>query len=239
MGAQYYQSCIAILSELDEAQAQVRSQIASPSGLLRVAAPVVFGRQFIASILTEFLERYPDITVDLLLSDQHVDLIADGIDVAIRAKKLEDSSLVARHLFKNPFVVVASVKYLQNRSEPITPDELKSHNCIIYSMLKSINIWHFEHEGQPISVAVTGRSRCDSGDVILQLALDGAGIAHLPIWMVDEHVRSGKLTVLLENYTSKPLPFNALYPQSRYVPLKVRCFIEYLKQKLAENHLYQ
>lgn len=239
VGADYYENCVIILSELDEAEAQVRSQIALPSGVLRVAAPVVFGRQFMAPILVEFLNAYPEIKVDLMLNDKHIDLIADGVDVAIRAKQLEDSTLVARHLFNNPLVVVASPEYLQKNTKPQNPDELKNHNCIVYSMLKSINIWHFEQGNNNISVPVTGSFRCDNGDVILQLVLDGAGIAQLPVWMVDEHIRSGKLAMVLEGYISKPLPFNAIYPQNRYVPLKVRCFIEYLKQKLAENPLYQ
>jgi len=239
VGADYYENCVIILSELDEAEAQVRSQIALPSGVLRVAAPVVFGRQFMAPILVEFLNAYPEIKVDLMLNDKHIDLIADGVDVAIRAKQLEDSTLVARHLFNNPLVVVASPEYLQKNTKPQNPDELKNHNCIVYSMLKSINIWHFEQGNNNMSVPVTGSFRCDNGDVILQLVLDGAGIAQLPVWMVDEHIRSGKLAMVLEGYISKPLPFNAIYPQNRYVPLKVRCFIEYLKQKLADNPLYQ
>ncbi|MGF1874696.1 LysR family transcriptional regulator [Photobacterium frigidiphilum] len=210
VGADYYENCVIILSELDEAEAQVRSQIALPSGVLRVAAPVVFGRQFMAPILVEFLNAYPEIKVDLMLNDKHIDLIADGVDVAIRAKQLEDSTLVARHLFNNPLVVVASPEYLQKNTKPQNPDELKNHNCIVYSMLKSINIWHFEQGNNNISVPVTGSFRCDNGDVILQLVLDGAGIAQLPVWMVDEHIRSGKLAMVLEGYISKPLPFNAI-----------------------------
>ncbi|ANS88025.1 putative HTH-type transcriptional regulator LtrA [Vibrio scophthalmi] len=238
VGADYYERCMAILSELEEADANARSQMATPSGLLRVAAPVVFARQFIAPILSEFLTLYPDIQVDLLVSDKHVDLIADGVDVAIRAKQLEDSNFVARHLFDNPFAVAAAPQYLKQSAVIKTAEDLKDHNCIVYSMLKSINIWHFEREGHRISVPVTGRSRCDNGDVILQLALDGEGIVHLPIWMLDEHVRSGRLELILQDYESKPLPFNAIYLQSRYVPLKVRCFIDYIKQKLSEDPQY-
>ncbi|GIU21414.1 LysR family transcriptional regulator [Shewanella sp. MBTL60-007] len=241
VGAVYYENCVAIIAELDEAQAQVRSQQASPKGILRVAAPVVFGCQFIAPILGDFLKSYPEIKVDLMLSDKHVDLVAEGVDVAIRAKQLEDSSLVARHLFDNPLVAVASPQYLNRFGEPKAPLDLKSHNCIVYSMLKSVNIWHFEHSGGSgdIAVPVSGNCRCDNGEAILQLALDGVGIVQLPIWMVDEHIEQGKLKRIMPNYFSHPLPFNAIYPQSRYVPLKVRCFIDYLKQRLAEDSSYR
>ncbi|MCG9729856.1 LysR family transcriptional regulator [Shewanella sp. Isolate13] len=242
VGAVYYENCVAIIAELDEAQAQVRSQQASPKGILRVTAPVVFGCQFIAPILGDFLKSYPEIKVDLMLSDKHVDLVAEGVDVAIRAKQLEDSSLVARHLFDNPLVAVASPQYLNRFGEPKAPSELKSHNCIVYSMLKSVNIWHFEQTGgsvDDIAVPVSGNCRCDNGEAILQLALDGVGIAQLPTWMVDEHIEQGKLNRIMPNYLSHPLPFNAIYPQSRYVPLKVRCFIDYLKQRLAEDSSYR
>ncbi|ABV86231.1 LysR family transcriptional regulator [Shewanella pealeana] len=241
VGAVYFENCVAIIAELDEAQAQVRSQQASPKGILRVAAPVVFGCQFIAPILGEFLIRYPEIKVDLMLSDKHVDLVAEGVDLAIRAKQLEDSSLVARHLFDNPLITVASPEYLKRFTQPKEPQELRAHNCIVYSMLKSVNIWHFEQAkggGDKISVPVGGNCRCDNGEAILQLALDGVGIAQLPTWMVDKHINQGKLQRMMPNYLSHPLPFNAIYPQSRYVPLKVRCFIDYLKQCLAEEPCY-
>ncbi|GIU12017.1 MULTISPECIES: LysR family transcriptional regulator [unclassified Shewanella] len=241
VGAVYYENCVAIIAELDEAESQVRSQQSSPKGILRVAAPVVFGCRFIAPILGDFLKRYPEIKVDLMLSDKHVDLVADGVDVAIRAKQLEDSSLVARHLFDNPLVTVASPQYLNRFGEPKVPLELKAHNCIVYSMLKSVNIWHFEQagaSGDDIAVPVSGNCRCDNGEAILKLALDGLGIAQLPSWMVDEYIEQGKLKIIMSNYLSSPLPFNAIYPQSRYVPLKVRCFIDYLKQCLAEDVSY-
>ncbi|WP_299801885.1 LysR family transcriptional regulator [uncultured Shewanella sp.] len=242
VGAVYYENCVAIIGELDEAEALVRSQQASPKGVLRVAAPVVFGCQFIAPILSDFLKNYPEIKVDLMLSDKHVDLVAEGVDVAIRAKQLEDSSLVARHLFDNPLVTVASPQYLNCFGEPEAPLDLKPHNCIVYSMLKSVNIWHFQQaggSGDDISVPVSGNCRCDNGEAILQLVLDGVGIAQLPIWMVDEYIEQGKLIRVMAGYSSNPLPFNAIYPQSRYVPLKVRSFIDYLKQRLAEDSSYR
>ncbi|MDR8524922.1 LysR family transcriptional regulator [Shewanella fidelis] len=242
VGATYYESCVSIIAELDEAEAQVRSQQASPKGGLRVAAPVVFGCQFIAPILGDFLKSYPEISVDLMLSDKHVDLVADGIDVAIRAKQLEDSSLVARHLFDNPLIVVASPDYLTQFGHPISPASLKQHNCLVYSMLKSVNIWHFtlsDMDSEKLSIPVSGNCRCDNGEAILQLALSGVGIAQLPTWMVDEHIESGRLSRVLSDYIASPLPFNAVYPQNRYVPLKVRCFVDYMKQRLTESRQYQ
>lgn len=238
VGKDYFHRCVSILGELDEAESNARSQMGRPTGHLRVSAPVVFGRQFIAPVLTEFLKSYPELKIDLHLSDKHVDLITERIDIAIRAKQLEDSTLVARHLFNNPMVLVAAPSYLEANQKPTTPDQLTSHNCILYSMQKSINVWHFSQGEQSLAIPVSGSCRCDNGDVILQLAIDGAGIAQLPVWMVSEYIDSDKLVVVLSDFDVKPLPFNAVYPQNRYVPLKVRSFIEFIKTKIESSDLY-
>lgn len=238
VGQDYFHRCVSILSELDEAESNARSQMGRPTGQLRVSAPVVFGRQFISPILSEFLKENPELNVDLHLSDKHVDLITDRIDIAIRAKQLEDSTLIARHLFDNPMVLVAAPSYLEANSWPDTPEELASHNCILYSMQKSINVWHLSQGEHHLSIPVSGNCRCDNGDVILQLVIDGAGIAQLPVWMVSHFIDSGQLVVVLSDFEVKPLPFHAVYPQNRYVPLKVRRFIEFIKAKIECSELY-
>lgn len=238
VGQDYFHRCVSILSELDEAESNARSQMGRPTGLLRISAPVVFGNRFIGPVLAEFLRNYPELKVDLHLSDKHVDLVAERIDIAIRAKQLEDSSLIARHLFDNPMVLVAAPSYLSTNIEPTSPDQLASHNCILYSMLKSIGVWHFSRKGKNQSVAVSGSCRCDSGDVILQLAIDGVGIAQLPVWMVKEFVDSGQLVILLREFEVNPLPFHAVFPQNRYVPLKVRSFLDFIKLKIEHSELY-
>ena len=237
-GADYYEQTVVMLAELDEVEARVRSQVATPQGTLRVTAPVAFGRLVLAPIVGEFLEKYPDIKVDMSLGDRHVDLIAEGVDVAIRARKLEDSSLIARHLFDNPMLLVASPKYVKLHGEPREPADLKRHNCIVYSLLRTGNHWHFTHHGKEISVPVTGTFQSDSGDTNMEVALSGLGITALPIWMVKEHLRSGRLVQILTDYKADSIPFNAIYPQNRYVPLKVRCFVDFLKEKLAESALF-
>jgi len=238
VGQEYYHRCVYILGELDEAESNARSQMERPTGQLRISAPVVFGRTFIGPILDEFLRDYPELKVDLHLSDQHVDLITERIDIAIRAKQLEDSTLVARHLFNNPMVIVAAPSYLNKNEIPITPEQLNAHNCILYSMQQSINVWHFNQGEQSLSVPVSGNCRCDNGDIILQLALSGTGIAQLPVWMVGNFIDSGQLVRLLTDFEVKPLPFNAVYPQNRYVPLKVRSFIDFIKRHIERSELF-
>ena len=244
MGSEYYQKCLVILAELDEADAAVRSEAASPKGTLKIAAPIALARLVLAPLVKAFIEQYPEIKIDLAASDAQVDLIAQGIDIAIRAKKLEDSSLVARHLFDNPMLLVASPDYLQQRGIPNAPEELKHHNCIVYSLLSSINIWRFSKkakEGEKdkeYSVPVTGNFQSSNGDTNLEVALTGLGIVQLPIWMIDEHIKSGRLTQVLTDYKAVSIPLNAIYPQNRYEPLKVRCFVDFLKKQLANNDIF-
>ncbi|AXY03563.1 LysR family transcriptional regulator [Vibrio alfacsensis] len=234
-GAKYYQTCVDILGELDEAETEARSEVASPQGTVRISAPVAFGRILLAPIMAEFFQRYPDIKVDLRLSDRHTDLISDGIDVAIRARQLEDSTLVARHLFDNPMLVLAAPSYLDRNGTPKKPDDLTQHNCLIYSGMQEVNIWRFTKEDKEHSVAVSGNFQSDNGDVLLEVALTGMGIVILPIWMVESHIKAGRLKQIMSDYLGQNLPFNAVYLQSRYTPLKVRCLIDYLKDKLPST----
>lgn len=151
---------------------------------------------------------------------------------AIRAKLLQDSTLIERHLFDNPMLVLATPSYLQQHGEPKAPDDLKQHNCLVYSRMRDINVWSFTKQNQKHAVAVNGNFQSDNGDVLLEVALTGIGIVILPIWMVEHHLKERRLTQLMSDYTGQNLPFNAVYLQSRYTPLKVRCLIDYLKEKL-------
>lgn len=238
MGNEYYDKCLVILAELDEADAAVRSEAASPKGTLRIAAPIALARLVLAPLIKPFTEQYPEIIIDLAASDAQVDLIAQGIDVAIRVKKLEDSSLIARHLFDNPMLVVASPDYLALNGRPETPDDLRHHNCIVYSLFSSVNSWHFTKEDKKFTVPVKGNFRSSNGDTNLEVALTGLGIIQLPVWMLAKHLKSGRLTQILTDYNAGSIPLNAIYPQNRYVPLKVRCFVDFLKQELANNEMF-
>lgn len=236
-GAEFYEKCVAILTELEEAESDARSRVASPRGLLRVTTAFPLGRLLIAPLLTDFLSRYPEIKLDLALSDSHVDLTREGFDIAIRAQKLQDSSLNARELFKNPMFLIASPSYLKQHGVPRTPEELVDHNCIVYSELSTQNSWHFTHENNDISVQVNGNFQCDNGDTILTAAVAGVGFAVLPYWMIKSHLDAGELQVVMSDFQPSTLPVNAVYPHSRYLPLKVRCFIDFLIEEFARSPL--
>lgn len=237
-GNEYYQHCVNWLSELDEVESRIRAQIVAPKGTLRVTAPYPFARQILAPMAREFLQRYPEIQLDFVISDRLSDLIGEGIDVAIRARQLEDSSLIVRHLFDNPMLLVASPEYLAQHGAPESPEELAHHNCLVYATDKAVQTWHFQKGETTYAVPVKGRFRSDSGEMNLELVLAGEGITQLPIWMLKPHLDNGQLVQLLQDCQTENIPFNALYPQSRHVPLKVRCFIDFLKEKLASDPLF-
>ncbi|WP_260260451.1 LysR family transcriptional regulator [Vibrio intestinalis] len=235
-GQEYYNHCVAILQEIDEVEASVRSQVSSPKGQLRIAAPAPLARLLLAPLIGEFLREYPDIEVNLSIEERVIDLVAEGIDIAIRAKKLEDSSLIARPLFSNPLMLVASPDYLKKHGTPKQPKDLKSHSCIVYNFNRSLNNWHFKQNDDWLSVPVKGGVRSNSGETNLELALTGLGITQLPIWMMDKYLQSGELVQVLQDFPSDSVPINIIYPQNRYVPLKVRCFIEFIQEKLRGKY---
>ena len=211
------------------------SEVAVPRGLLRVTAAFPLGRLLLAPILPAFLARYPEIRVDLALTDKHVDIVAEGVDLAVRAQQLPDSSLVARRFFNNPMFLVAAPQYLAEQGTPRRPQELAHHNCLIYSRLDSVNHWHFTRRGRDYPVTVTGNLQCDNGDTLLEAAVAGLGLIVLPHWMIHSQLKSGELEVVMADYNPPPLPIQVVYPQRRHLPLKVRCFVDFLREQFAAN----
>ncbi|XOV80967.1 MAG: LysR substrate-binding domain-containing protein [Aestuariibacter sp.] len=228
-GAKYYEHCISILGQLDEMEYNMRSETATPKGLLRIATSTYFSRMVLAPLIAKFIKDCPGIEVDMLLSERHVDLISEGIDVAIRARKLEDSSLIAIPLSDNPMIVVASPDYLSANGEPKTPKDLRQHNCISYKQKDNSNQWIFSNSKEDTSVLVSGSFRSDSCETNLVMALANIGITQLPLWAIQNELNEGRLVQVLKSYSSNCLPLNLIYAQNSYIPSRVRCFIDFLK----------
>lgn len=239
VGSNYYERCLPILMEVDEAQAAVTSLTGNPMGVLRVSVPVSFGQRHIIPRMPEFLRAFPNIKLDLALMDRHVDLVADGIDVAVRIGALEDSSLIARRLGNSPRLLVASKSYLKKHGRPSHPDELKNHNCLVYSLLSTVNIWHFEHKGKEFTVQVNGSFQANNSDAVREMALAGCGIMVLPKWMSDPYIQNGRLEAILTEYTPHGFPIQAVYLDKRYVPSKVRSYVNFLQKSFASDPLLQ
>jgi len=237
VGSDYYERCLPILMEIDEAEASVSSMTGNPKGVLRVNVPVSFGQRHVIPRMTDYLLAYPNVKLDIMLLDRRVDLIAEGVDVAVRIGILDDSSLVARRLGDSPRLLVASRSYLDKWGRPNHPHELKNFDCLVYSLLGTGNIWNFQRQGKKYSVQVKGTFQSNNSDAVLQMALAGIGIMALPKWMSDPYIQNGELEVILPEYTPQGFPIQAVYPQNRYVPSKVRSFVSFLQQTFAGDPL--
>jgi len=182
--------------------------------------------------------QYPDISVELSCLDRKIDLIGDGFDLVIRIGHLDDSSLVARKLGNCPRVTVASPSYIKKHGVPRKLNDLKQHNCLIFNLLVTVNIWHFLHKGKQVSVQVNGNMRSNSSDAIVENVLSGLGIAVIPNWLIQPLLDSGELVGIMDDYVPMEFPINALYPQNHYIPLKVRCFVNFLKEQFSQLPIF-
>ncbi|MCG6938504.1 MAG: LysR family transcriptional regulator [Gammaproteobacteria bacterium] len=232
-GKEYYHHCIRILNDFQEAEASVGKGKIKPTGTLRINTSAAFGRTFILPYLSEFLEQYPEINVELLFDDDYVDLVKEGIDLAIRIGPLADSTLIARKLGSGPRVVVASPGYLVKHGRPKKPADLVEHDCLLYSLQKSPDRWYFNslQEGEE-SVRVTGRLQASSPDAICDATLNGLGISVLHEWYVRKYLREGKLIMILKDYKLAAYDIHAVYPERKFVPQKVKSMIEFLASKM-------
>jgi len=232
VGKHYYDRCVHILDELHETESTLCNQQSQPTGTLRINTPVTFGELNIVPHLWQFLLEYPDLKVDLIMDDHYVDLVKEGVDMAIRVGPMTDSSLISRKIGDSPRVAVASPDYLAANGEPGTLQDLKAHNCIVYMLLTTLNEWHFTGPHGKETVRVNGRFSVNNPRTIRQAALAGQGIAITPMWLIHESIEAGEVKVILDQYTPTPLEIHAVYPDRRFVPAKVSCFIDYIRTKL-------
>ena len=216
VGSAYYERCKRILADVDEAEIAVSQAHSAPRGLLKITAPTTFAHRHVAPHLPEFLNRYPEVEVQLLVNDRVVDLVDEGIDLAIRIAQLKDSSLIARKLAVNHRVIVASPDYLKKWGQPQTPDQLNDHSLITYTPGNPINDWHFMVDNQQKILRAKGALAMNNGDSVLQTVLSGGGLAMLAAFMAGEHVKSGKLVTLLKDYVRADVPIYAVIRAGRY-----------------------
>ncbi|MCC4266126.1 LysR family transcriptional regulator [Oceanimonas baumannii] len=227
-GQIYYQHCRQVLDGLEEAERTITNLQLSPRGRLRLTAPVTYGEKVIAPLVNDFVLRYPELEVELHLTNQKLDLVADGYDLAIRLGTLEDSSMMARRLASRTQHVCASPDYLSVHGVPHSLSELEQHNCL----QGNLDYWRFQEQGKVRNIRVTGNIRCDSGWALLDAALKGIGIVQLPDYYVQPALDAGQLLSLLEHYREEDNGIWALYPHNRHLSPKVRMLLDYLGQTL-------
>ncbi len=228
-GNEYYHYCIRILNDFNEAEASIGKGKIKPTGTLRLSASPAFGRTFIIPFLNNFLLEYPDIRCDLIFNDHYVDLVKEGIDLAIRVGPLADSTLIARKIGMSPRVVVASPSYLIKHGRPRKPADLVNHNCLLYSQQSSPDLWIFHStQSGDETVRVNSRIKASCPETIADAALAGLGIAILCDWYVSNYVKQGRLKIILADFKPPAHEVHAIYPERRFVPQKVKRAIDCL-----------
>ncbi|SFP43054.1 LysR substrate-binding domain-containing protein [Pseudomonas borbori] len=234
-GQTFLQHCQRLQDAREEALRAVGDLGSEPKGLLRMTCAVAYGERFIVPLVTDFMIRHPQLRVDIELSNRNLDLVHEGLDLAIRLGRLQDSRLVATRLAPRRMYLCAAPDYLQHYGRPHSLSELGRHNCLIGSS----DTWSFQLDGRETAQRVQGNWRCNSGQAVLDAALRGLGVCQLPDYYVLQHLRSGALVSLLDNQQPPNTAVWALYPQQRHLSPKVRQLVDALKAGLAQRSEYR
>ena len=218
-----------IMSDVREAEQSVLPLQSEPQGRLRISAPESLATSLLPEVLLSFQQQFPRIELDIHISGRLVDLVEEGIDVALRVGELEDSSLIARLLMPCGFHACASPEYLKKHGTPKHPGELEAHNCLIYSQAPHPDNWLFRDEqGKSINIKVKGNLRSDTGHILMSAALNGNGIFIGPTFMIARALEEGQLETILDDYTVVTTGLYAVYPYSKLVSTKVRAFVDFI-----------
>ena len=234
-GELYFKQCMSIVNDAEQAEASISQQQQKPQGTLKISCSTSFGLSHLRFILTQFMQTYPEVNIELDISENMVDVVADGFDVVIRATHvLEDSSLVSRKLLSSYAVTVASPAYLKKHGTPQHPNELVDHQFIAYSNIKNPNRLHYTSlQGEAIIVPVKNRMLTNSSMMEVELAIAGVGITSLPKFIVEEQLKSGLLVSILDDYQHIDINIYLVYASRQHMASKVRVFIDFMMQKLA------
>jgi DNA-binding transcriptional LysR family regulator len=236
VGAAYYDRCKAIALQLEEADHLPALMSSRVQGLLRISSSVAFGRRVLVPMVLRYMRQHPDVTVDLGFEDRYVNLVEQGIDLALRMGRLADSSLGARYLGTNPWALVAAPAYLAEAGTPRRPDDLARHRALIYSTVQGDDRWHFGGpDGRTSSVAVKGPLRSNNLSALLAAARAGMGVAALPLYVAHASLARGELVPLLERHTLPAQPIHAVFPSPRQVPAKVVGFVNWLQGQFDDG----
>ncbi|MDG1274613.1 MAG: LysR family transcriptional regulator [Alphaproteobacteria bacterium] len=227
-GTAYYESCKRIITDVAEAENAVSSAHAAPRGLLKITAPVTFAHRHLTPHLPKFLDMFPEVEVQVQVNDRVVDLVDEGIDLAIRISQLKDSSLIARRLAPNRRYIAATPEYLKKNGTPNAVDDLKEHRLITWPPGNPLNDWHFLINGIERIMKVNGAIAVNEGDGILTTLLAGGGLGMTQEFLAGPYVREKKLVPLLEEFVREDNPIYAVYPSNRHLSPKVRAFVDFL-----------
>lgn len=231
-GREFHERSSQIMSDVDEAEQIAGQMTHRPQGVLRVTIPLSYGQHRLAAIIGDYTQAYPQVQLDISLSDRKVDLIENGLDLAIRIGAMSQSDLIARKIGGVRSIVCAAPAYLARHGAPQTPADLCRHACLGYTLSGTGANWQFEGPDGPVIVPISGPIRADNGDIIRLAALGGAGILFQPHFIVGADIAAGRLVHVLPDWQSAELGIHAVYPSRKHLSAKVRTFIDFLVDKL-------
>jgi len=235
-GRAFYDRCLTILSDLEEAELAVSKLQAEPKGTLKVNAPMSFGMQYLSPVLADFMTRYPDLSVELTLTDRMVDPLQEGFDLTIRiTEPLEATSLTVQTITQVQRVVCATPAYLKDHGIPLTPADLHDHNCLHYGSLTSGNIWKFSKGGEDYAIRVKGVFSANNAEALREAALKDLGLVQLPVFSARQQLQAGQLVPVLKDFTSPDVFMFVIYPPNRHLSTKIQLFTEFMKTSFGDR----
>ncbi len=239
LGRAFYERAQRAVGELDEAMLEAGQSTAAPRGRIRITSALSFGLRHLSHAISAYLSRYPEVKIELELSDRFIDIGEEGFDLAIRIGTLDESSLIARKLATTRLVACASPAYIKQHGAPRTPQELREHNCLTYSYNPRPKFWSFRRGGQEQTVQVEGCVQVNNGDLLQQLVRDGHGIALLPAFLAGADLEAGRLVDVLREYDEGELGIYAVYTNRKYMPAKVRSFLNFLVERFGDSAYWE
>ena len=232
-GQAYYERGVAILADLEEADLAVMQLQAEPRGILRMNAPMSFGTLHLGRAIADFMETYPQLQIQLVLSDQQIDPVQEGYDLTLRIADLPSSSLIARKIAPAARVICAAPSYLERRGTPQHPNDLRHHDCLAYGHLATGNQWKLTGPDGDHWIAIPWTLCTNNAEVLRDAAVGGRGIALLPTFIAGADIQQGRLTTLLTRYKAPEISIYAIYPETRHLSPKVRVFIDFLVERFG------
>lgn len=233
-GQRFHEHCVRILAEVQQAESDMQQSRQEISGLLRITATRMFGSRYITALAAEFQDMHPGLRFELSLSDEIVDMVEAGLDMAFRFGTLQDSSLIARKIAESELVLCASPGYLKRHGMPKAPEDLTRHRCILYGV-RHTHDWVFQHKGRPVTTEVNATFLCNDGNAGKALALAGGGIFLKSLWDVGSDLAEGRLVRVLPEYSMPSAPLHLVYPHSMHLAPRVRVFAEFAVQRLRSE----
>lgn len=232
-GLAYYERCLSIMAQIAETEAQIARLHDEPKGLLKVNAPMSFGTLYLGAAVADFMDRYRELKVELVLTDRMIDPLEEGVDVTVRIGAMINSSLIARRISSARVLLVASPDYIARHGEPTEPGDLANHKCLHYGHSTTVPRWQLTEQGAPLSVPVSACLSSNNGDTLREAAIKGIGIARLPSFLVGADIAAERLVVVLPEYPPQEITIHALYAPNRFLAAKSRVFIDFLVERFG------